>query len=73
MEDMIIKKLCNFCKNKNERCMKYEEHKQSDLKVYKCNNYIKDEKMIKGYDEKWLDTALKQIIFRNMKKGARQK
>ena len=33
MEDMIIKKLCNFCMNKNDNCMKYNEYKTKNSSV----------------------------------------
>ena len=50
MEDIIIKKLCNLCMNKNDNCMKYT-----------CENYIKDETKVKGYEGKWIDNTLANL------------
>ena len=61
MEDMIIKKLCNFCMNKNDNCMKYNEYKTRNFTKYTCENYIKDERKVKGYDEKWIDNTLANL------------
>ena len=58
MEDIIINKLCDFCMNKKTNCMNYKESKQKEVIVYKCNNYVKDERKVKGYDEKWIDNTL---------------
>lgn len=74
MEDMIIKKLCNFCMNKCKDCMNYKEYKQSNLIVYGCNNYAKNEEKIRGYEGKWIDSTLTQIAIKSIKKGVnRQK
>lgn len=73
MEEIIINKLCSFCKNKNEKinCMNYKECKQNNLIVYKCNNYARNEEKIAGYDEKWIDNAIIDITCRNTRRGAR--
>ena len=70
MEDIIIKKLCNFCMNKCKDCMNYEEYRQNNVTVYKCNNYTKNEDRIKGYEEKWIDSTLTQLAMKNLRKGA---
>ena len=69
MEDIIISKLCDFCMNKKTNCMNYKESKQKEVIVYKCNNYVKDEKKIKGYEGKWIDSILSDIAHRNARKG----
>lgn len=43
MEDIIINKLCDFCNNKKENCMGYEEGIQKDIFVYRCINYARKE------------------------------
>lgn len=58
MEDIIIEKLCNFCMNKKENCMKYNEYKTRNYIKYNCGNYEKNESKIKGYEEKWIDNTL---------------
>ena len=74
MEDMIIKKLCNFCMSKNDNCMKYNEYKTRNFIKYTCENYIKDETKVKGYEGKWIDSALTQIAIKNIRRGVnRQK
>lgn len=58
MEDIIKEKLCNFCINKSNNCMKYNEYKTKNFLQYNCDNYMKNEREIKGYEEKWIDNTL---------------
>lgn len=69
MEEIIINKLCNFCMNKCSNCMSYEQNIQKDIIVYKCNNYVKNEKKITGYNGKWIDNSIADITQRNKRKG----
>ena len=70
MEDIIDKKLCNFCKNKSENCNKQKSHeKVNNVIIYKCFNYQKDEDKVEGYNEKWIDNALIDIREKNKRKG----
>ena len=57
MEDIIKEKLCNFCINKNKNCMKYKEYRSKNFIQYNCENYMKNEIKIKGYEEKWIDNT----------------
>lgn len=61
MEDIIVKELCNFCINKCDNCMKCNIIKKNELTTYNCDNYIKNESKIKGYDEKWIDNILTSL------------
>ena len=61
MEDIIMDKLCGFCRNRNTNCMKYKKNKQNNIIVYKCINYAKNEDKIKGYDEDWIDKTLTKL------------
>lgn len=58
MEDIIREKLCNFCINKKGNCIKYNIYRSRNFTKYTCENYIKDERKVKGYDEKWIDNTL---------------
>ena len=39
MEDVVREKLCNFCENKSENCMRLEIKKKGETTHYKCLNY----------------------------------
>lgn len=69
MGDIIIEKLCNFCKNKSENCLCYIVSENKNTTTYKCTNYIKNEYKIKGYNEKWIDNVVSDIIGRRTRKG----
>ena len=71
MEDIIKEKLCDFCMNKNEKCIIYEKIEEKNMVRHKCRNYKKDETKIKGYTEKWIDTTIISII--KSRKGIKQK
>ena len=43
--EVVIKKdLCNRCMQNGERCLKYIERLENEVKTYKCKNYIRREK-----------------------------
>ena len=68
MEDIIMDKLCGFCRNRNTNCMKYKKNKQNNMIVYKCINYAKNEDKIKGSDEDWIDKTLTKLEIKKLSK-----
>ena len=64
MVDIFYNEICQYCKNiNNNSCnQKINIYNEKSVTIYNCDNYIKNDLKIKGYETPLLVTAERDYI-----------